>query len=81
MTSTARSRKPIDLRQEDDESLLLAYQVEQDREIFGELVRRYERELFVYLRRFLGDPGLAEDTFQATFLAVHLRRDRSEERR
>jgi RNA polymerase sigma-70 factor (ECF subfamily) len=78
MTSTARSRKPIDLRQEDDESLLLAYQLEQDREIFGELVRRYERELFVYLRRFLGDPGLAEDTFQATFLAVHLRRDQFE---
>ena len=56
-----------------DEQLLLAYRSEGQRSLFEELVRRYERELMVFLRRFLGDQQLAEDTFQATFLAVHLR--------
>ena len=48
---------------------------------FAELVRRYERELFNYLRRYLGDPGMAEDAFQATFLQVHLKADQFEEGR
>jgi len=37
------------------------------------LVRRYERELFGYLRRYLGDGTLAEDVFQNTFLQVYLK--------
>jgi RNA polymerase sigma-70 factor, ECF subfamily len=37
------------------------------------LVRRYERELFSYLRRYLGDAEMAEDAFQAAFLQVHLK--------
>lgn len=40
---------------------------------FGLLVRRYERELFGYLRRYLGDTNLAEDVFQNTFLQVYLK--------
>ncbi len=39
-------------------------------EAFGLLVRRYERELYGYLRRYLGDDALAEDVFQNTFLQV-----------
>jgi RNA polymerase sigma-70 factor (ECF subfamily) len=39
-------------------------------EAFGVLVRRYEGELYGYLRRYLGDAGLAEDVFQNTFLQV-----------
>ena len=35
---------------------------------FDVLVRRYERELFGYLRRYVGDSSLAEDVFQNTFL-------------
>jgi RNA polymerase sigma-70 factor (ECF subfamily) len=58
-----------------DEQLLLGYRAQHDRVLFEELVRRYERELLIFLRRFLGDKQLAEDTFQATFLAVHLRMD------
>jgi RNA polymerase sigma-70 factor (ECF subfamily) len=46
-----------------------------DEEAFALLVHRYERELFAYLRRYLGNPQLAEDVFQATFLRVHRRRD------
>src|SRR5262245_32986739 len=42
-------------------------------EAFGVLVRRYERELYGYLRRYLGDGSLAEDVFQNTFLQLVLK--------
>jgi RNA polymerase sigma-70 factor, ECF subfamily len=64
-----------------DEELLLDYRVTKDREIFTELVGRYERELFSYLRRYLGSAELAEDAFQSTFLQVHLKCDLFEEGR
>ena len=38
---------------------------------FEVLVRRYERELYGYLRRYLGDANLADDVFQNTFLQLH----------
>ncbi|MCE9566310.1 MAG: RNA polymerase sigma factor, partial [Planctomycetes bacterium] len=44
-----------------------------EREVFGPLVRRYERELFGYLRRYLGDDDLADDVFQNTFVQVFLK--------
>src|SRR5438552_12668228 len=44
-----------------------------DAEAFGVLLRRYERELYGYLRRYLGDEALAEDVFQNTFLQVYLK--------
>jgi RNA polymerase sigma-70 factor (ECF subfamily) len=40
---------------------------------FGVLLRRYERELYGYLRRYLGDSNLAEDVFQNTFLQVYVK--------
>jgi RNA polymerase sigma-70 factor, ECF subfamily len=52
-----------------DEQLLIRLR-DGDREVFGSLVRRYERELYGYLRRYLGDDDLADDVFQTTFLAV-----------
>ena len=64
-----------------DEQLLLRYRNEGRRELFATLVKRYERELFNYLRRYLGDAGMAEDAFQATFLQVHLKCDQFEEGR
>src|SRR5262245_41283776 len=42
-------------------------------EAFGQLVRRYERELYGYLRRYLGDACLAEDVFQNTFLQLYVK--------
>lgn len=42
-------------------------------EAFGVLVRRYERELYGYLRRYVGDASLAEDVFQNTFLQVYVK--------
>ncbi len=56
-----------------DEALLRAYRDSQDGDAFGELVQRYEAELFHYLRNYLGNATLAEDVFQSTFLAVHAR--------
>jgi RNA polymerase sigma-70 factor (ECF subfamily) len=66
-----------------DEALLLGYCDESlpehdRREWFAELVHRYERDLFNYLRRYLGDADQADDAFQATFLQVHLKRDQFE---
>lgn len=56
-----------------DEQILIRYRQTGDREIFAQLVYRYERELYTYLRRYLGDAEMAEDAFQATFLQVHLK--------
>src|SRR5882672_2573784 len=64
-----------------DEELLLAHRDQADRLAFTELVRRYERELYSYLRRYLGDASMAEDAFQSTFLQVHLKSDQFEESR
>lgn len=57
-----------------DEDLFASVRNHDDAAAFETLVHRYERELFAYLRRFLGDAALAEDVFQSTFLAVHRKR-------
>ena len=56
-----------------DEELLIRYRETGNREFFSELVSRYERELYSYLRRYLGDAQMAEDVFQAAFLQIHLK--------
>jgi RNA polymerase sigma-70 factor (ECF subfamily) len=61
-----------------DEKLLLSYRAEPDSGVFAELVRRYEKELFGYLRHYLGNAEMAEDVFQQTFLQVHLKCDQFE---
>jgi len=53
-----------------DELLLQNYR-QGDRASFAKLVDRYQRELFHFLARFLGDRAAAEDVFQETFLQVH----------
>ena len=64
-----------------DEQLVARYRETSDRELFAQLVYRYERELYNYLRRYLNDAELAEDAFQATFLQVHLKCDQFDEGR
>jgi RNA polymerase sigma-70 factor (ECF subfamily) len=64
-----------ELQQFSDEQLLQEYRVSEDPAVFSELVSRYQRELYNYLRRFLGDGVLAEDVFQTTFLQVHVKRE------
>ncbi len=60
-----------------DEELLGAFRQGQ-REAFGALVRRYERELYGYLRRYLGDDHLADDVFQNTFMQLYVKGDQYE---
>ena len=57
-----------------DETLLTRYRDKGRAEDFNALIKRYEHELYRYLARYLGDPALAEDVFQNTFLQVHLKR-------
>ena len=64
-----------------DEELLLTYRTVEDRAAFEELVKRYERELYNYLRHYLGDAEMAEDVFQATFFLIHQKRELYEEGR
>jgi len=54
-----------------DEALIIRYRDQRDVSAFEELIHRYEKPLFNYLLRYLGDAALAEDVFQATFLRLH----------
>jgi RNA polymerase sigma-70 factor, ECF subfamily len=65
----------------EDEELFLKFRESRNRDFFTQLVQRYERELFAYLRRYLGNSEMAEDVFQATFMQVYLKRDHFEEGR
>jgi RNA polymerase sigma-70 factor (ECF subfamily) len=71
-TEPAEQLRP-ELSQLSDEQLLLRYRGTGEREVFAELVGRYERELYSYLRRYLENNEMAEDAFQAVFLQVHLK--------
>jgi RNA polymerase sigma-70 factor, ECF subfamily len=53
-----------------DEALLAAY-CAGDSSAFSKLVDSYQRELFHFLVRFVGDRAAAEDIFQESFLQVH----------
>lgn len=57
-------------RSTSDESLLADYR-QGDKKAFADLVARYQRELYHFLVRFLGNRAAAEDVFQETFLQVH----------
>ncbi len=74
MVKAIGSDSAEDLRQLSDEELMARYREDGHADIFSELVHRYERELYRYLARYTGDPSLAEDVFQNTFLQVHLKR-------
>lgn len=56
-----------------DESLIAQYRETGDRKLYETLIRRYEREIYSYLRRYIGNAEMAEDAFQGTFLQVHLK--------
>ena len=62
--------KPVMREEPTDEQLLAEYRAG-DKTKFAVLVMRYQRELYHFLVRFLGDRAAAEDVFQETFLQVH----------
>lgn len=72
MSKTATAADPS-AASHGDEQLIRLYQETGDRAIFESLMRRYEREVFSYLRRYVGNAEMAEDAFQGTFLQVHLK--------
>ena len=61
---------PIGNGDRSDEKLLEDYR-HGDKGSFAKLVSRYQRELYHFLVRFLGNRSSAEDVFQETFLQVH----------
>jgi RNA polymerase sigma-70 factor (ECF subfamily) len=76
-TTRKNVERPDSLTRCSDEDLLIRFCKGQT-EAFGVLMRRYERELFGYLRRYLGDSTLAEDVFQNTFLQVYVKSNQYE---
>ena len=64
-----------------DEDLLLEYRLTSRRELFEELVQRYERPLFIYLRHYIGNAEDAEEVFLSAFMKVHLKIEQFEEGR
>jgi RNA polymerase sigma-70 factor, ECF subfamily len=74
MVKALSSDHAEDISQLADEELMNRYREDGRAVLFNELVHRYERELYRYLARYLGDPTAAEDVFQNTFLQVHLKR-------
>ena len=58
-----------------DEELLGSFVNAHDRGSFEILVRRYQHEIYNYLRRYLRDDSLAEDAFQLTFVRVYQKAD------
>ena len=59
------------MTQVSDEQLFASFRAG-DEAAFARLVRRYEKELFNFLLRFVGQSSLAEDVFQEAFLQVHI---------
>src|SRR5262245_24396950 len=53
-----------------DAELLAAFATRRDESAFAELVRRHGGLVLGVARRVAGDPGAAEDVFQATFLLL-----------
>jgi RNA polymerase sigma-70 factor, ECF subfamily len=74
MVKAIGSDSTHDLAHLTDEELMSRYREQGPEAVFNVLVHRYERELYRYLARYLGDAILAEDVFQNTFLQVHLKR-------
>jgi len=70
---TKATASPTYTIEDTDELLLAQYAKTGQRAVFETLMRRYEREIFSYLRRYVGNAELAEDAFQGTFLQVHLK--------
>jgi RNA polymerase sigma-70 factor (ECF subfamily) len=74
MVKAIGSDSANDLAPLTDEELMGRYRDSGLEAVYTEQVHRYERELYRYLARYLGNPTLAEDVFQNTFLQIHLKR-------
>lgn len=73
LDSTERTPTERTPTERTDEELLFAHREDPTAGNLALLIKRYERELYNYLRRYLGDAAMAEDAFQTTFLQVHMK--------
>jgi RNA polymerase sigma-70 factor (ECF subfamily) len=71
MTKTADKPNTVSTLLDSDEQLLVRYREEGCTAAFETLVRRYERPLLAYLRRYVRSDSLADDVYQATLLRIH----------
>ena len=60
----------MDLSQLSDEQLIKII-LEQDREVYGEIIKRYQLKLTHYLRKFINDPDEIEDVLQIVFIKTY----------
>ena len=58
---------------EEPEPALIRAAAAGDQRAFAELVRAYQAQVWRFLRHLLGDPALAEDVTQETFIRVFLK--------
>ncbi len=68
-----RPTSDVPLQELSDELLLQQYAKTMLDAPYTELVRRYQAELYDYLKRYSGDAELAEDALQGTWLQLHLK--------
>lgn len=64
-------RPALEMSPDDSDEALLARFCEGDASAYGDLLKRFQREIYAYLRRYLGQEALAEDVFQNTFIQVY----------
>lgn len=64
-------RPTLDMLPDDSDEALLARFCDGEAAAYGDLLKRFQREIFAYLRRYLGQDALAEDVFQNTFIQVY----------
>ena len=69
--STVESGLGVADRTVADEELLRQFVEQGDRHSLETLIRRYQHELYNYLRHYLADENLAEDAFQLTFVNIY----------
>ncbi|MDO4570010.1 MAG: RNA polymerase sigma factor [Planctomycetia bacterium] len=72
---TSRKTKRRRAMSQTDEEIMEQFCATKEAIFLEELIRRYEHDLYNYLRRYLGDSQLAEDVFQSTFLQIFLKCD------
>lgn len=71
MQSVSRKQNAVAVADTSDEELLGRFVAQNDRVSFETLMRRYQHEIYNYLRRYLGDDDHAEDAFQLTFVRIY----------
>ncbi|MDO4550412.1 MAG: RNA polymerase sigma factor [Planctomycetia bacterium] len=70
---TSGNFEPDTSKVKSDEEILEDFRISKDPNILETLIVRYQKDLYGYLYRYLGDAQMAEDVFQATFLQIYLK--------